>query len=239
VAQPDYDQYLAEIWGWPNEGLSGQFTGASNIVIGSNPPYSVADFIVLFPQFGGTPVNITGTLVSGDPTVSSVSSTAGLAVGQLIIGAGIVGGSTIAAIDAGAGTITLSAPASATGSGVALTVYLALLVPLVILNTYITLASASLVQARWLDSWTIGMGWFVAHYLTLLLQAQTGDGSARAVASAGLAIGIKTSKEVGDVSVGISLIDGLKDWGAWQLTIYGQQLATIAAVIGMGPMVIY
>ena len=59
------------------------------------------------------------------------------------------------------------------------------------------------------------------------------------VAAQGLAGGIQTSKSVGDVSVGYTPLAALEDWGAWNLTIYGQQLATMARVVGMGPALIY
>lgn len=59
------------------------------------------------------------------------------------------------------------------------------------------------------------------------------------IAAQGLAGGIQTSKSVGDVSVSYQPLESLADWGAWNLTKYGQQLATMAAVIGSGPMVIW
>lgn len=59
------------------------------------------------------------------------------------------------------------------------------------------------------------------------------------IAAQGLAGGIQTSKSVGDVSVGYQVLTVLEPWGAWNLTTYGQQLATMANVIGSGPMVIY
>lgn len=59
------------------------------------------------------------------------------------------------------------------------------------------------------------------------------------IAAQGLAGGIQTSKSVGDVSVGYQVLTALEDWGSWNLTTYGQQLATMARVIGSGPMVIW
>ena len=60
-----------------------------------------------------------------------------------------------------------------------------------------------------------------------------------AIAAQGLAGGIQTSKGVGDVSVGYSALTALEDWGQWNLTLYGQQLATMARVIGSGPALIW
>ncbi len=59
------------------------------------------------------------------------------------------------------------------------------------------------------------------------------------IAAQGLAGGIQTSKSVGDVSVSYQVLTALEDWGSWNLTSYGQQLATMARVIGAGPMVIW
>lgn len=59
------------------------------------------------------------------------------------------------------------------------------------------------------------------------------------IAAQGLAGGIQTSKSVGDVSVGYQVLTALEDWGAWNLTSYGQQLATMARVIGSGPALIW
>jgi hypothetical protein len=40
------------------------------------------------------------------------------------------------------------------------------------------------------------------------------------------------------VSAGYTALESLKEFGAWQLTRYGQQLITIAKTIGAGPMVL-
>lgn len=59
------------------------------------------------------------------------------------------------------------------------------------------------------------------------------------IAAQGLAGGIQTAKSVGDVSVSYQVLTSLEEWGAWNLTKYGQLLATMAKTIGAGPMVIY
>lgn len=65
-------------------------------------------------------VQITGNTTSGSESVTSVSSTANLAIGMPISGPGIQGGTTISAI--GSGTLTLSKTASATASSVGLVI---------------------------------------------------------------------------------------------------------------------
>jgi hypothetical protein len=70
-------------------------------------------------QLQGT--NVTGNTTTGSKTVANLSTTAGLAVGQAISGAGIPAGTTITAISTTAKTLTLSQSATATGTAVTLT----------------------------------------------------------------------------------------------------------------------
>lgn len=79
-------------------------------------------------------------------------------------------------------------------------------------------------------------------YAVWPVQTQTFAASApngAQIAAQGLAGGIQTSKSVGDVSVSYQTLEALADWGAWNLTSYGQQLATMARVIGSGPALIW
>jgi Ferritin-like domain len=83
-----------------------------NILTGIGvPPGAVVTAIVGATQF-------TGTAAVGSSTVTSVSSIAGLAVGQVIVGPGIPGATTITAIGVTAPfNLSLSAPATASNSG--------------------------------------------------------------------------------------------------------------------------
>ena len=217
--------------------------------------------------------------------------------------------------------ITLNNAALKSTPNGALKVYEQPPIPLYIVLTYLRLAFASLVFERWQEQWTVAMGWYIAHYLTLwaksdalevftlatathgetpqgavpgtlftlsttppggVLQSLTANGmfltpgvdyelsgatitmtvpfqsgalfatwptatealtsanpSSAQIAAQGLAGGIQTSKSVGDVSVGYQALASLENWGQWQLTTYGQELSTMAKVIGMGPVVIY
>ena len=79
-------------------------------------------------------------------------------------------------------------------------------------------------------------------FVTWLIQEQVfapTSATGSQIAAQGLAGGIQTSKSVGDVSVGYQPLESLKAWGAWNLTRYGQILSTMAAPIGLGPMVIW
>ena len=66
-------------------------------------------------QGPGATSTFTGTLTSSSTAVTSVSSTAGLYIGQNISGTGLIYGTTIVAIPS-ATTLTLSIPATATGA---------------------------------------------------------------------------------------------------------------------------
>lgn len=106
---------------------------------------------------------------------------------------------------------------------------------LVILNAFVTLASACLQQARWQDLWSMAMGFFIAHNTILYMQATINGANSTAAQVIGpsLAMGIKTSKSVGPLSVGIqALVSGWEDWGAFNLTLPGQQLMTWAKIVG-------
>jgi hypothetical protein len=79
-------------------------------------------------------------------------------------------------------------------------------------------------------------------YATWPVQSQIFTPSASTgatIAAQGLAGGIQTSKSVGDVSVSYQVLESLASWGQWNLTRYGQQLASMARVVGSGPMVIW
>jgi hypothetical protein len=150
---------------WSDYTMDSLTGGASGIVIGTNPPYSAADFLGMYPQFDNK------------------------------------------------------------------------CVPEPVLVAYISLASACLVQARWCDMWQVAMGLFIAHYITLYLQtASAPPGSTAAqIAGTGLAFGVKVAKSVGDLSISYQILEaGLDQWGAYNLTAYGQQLATLANAVGSG-----
>jgi hypothetical protein len=151
---------------------------AANITFGTNPTYTIADFLAVYPQFGA---------YAGDPPV---------------------------------------------WSGV---------IPEAVLQMYINLASACLSQERWCDSWQVGMALFVAHFATLYLQSTTAPGSSAAqVAQAGQAKGVLVSKAVGDVSGSYQqIVSDIDGWAAWKLTTFGQQLLTMARLIGKGGMYVW
>jgi hypothetical protein len=253
---PNFELFIGETWGFPNEIAGPGFNAASGIVVGANPPYSVTDFLSIYPNFGGVPLILTGVITQGSAVITGLSTTAGVLPGQPVspsipIPNPITGqpelqagpfpnGTTVASVDS-ASQITVSQPATVDGTQVA--IYNSMWVPPVVIAMYVNLASASLVQARWGAAWQIGMSWFICHFCVLWLRS-AGDPatSAGQLAGQGLARGIAVSKSAGGVSIGIQLATasgGLESWGAWQTTEAGVQFATMARIIGMGPMLIY
>lgn len=237
MSTPAWGAWLASQWGPSYEGPDSSWLGASasNVVGGQNPPYTLQDFFAQYPKFGGPPITPapTTTTVQGSPTLTVTSST-GMAAGNPIAGAGIPDGALIQSVTDGT-HIVLSANATASASGVTLTVWNALPIPFLVISLYIAAASACLVQARWIELWPLAMALYVAHFLTLYARSDGNPNSTIGqIAAQGLSLGVQTSKAAGDVSVSYQPVTGLEDWGAWALTLYGEQLAQFAKAIGSG-----
>jgi len=92
-------------------------------------------------------------------------------------------------------------------------------------------------QARWLDTWTLAMALYVAHFCTLYMRSEAGPNqTASQIATSGLEKGVTVSKSAGGVSVGVQVPQGLEAWGGWTETTYGTQLVNFAQAIGSGPI---
>ena len=61
-------------------------------------------------------INFTGTLTTGSASITAISSTTGLVAGESITGPGIPAGTTIQTVNTSNASMTLSAPATASGS---------------------------------------------------------------------------------------------------------------------------
>ncbi len=243
MSTPSWDSWLYGQWAPGIEGSGWPFPSAmvaSNVITGSNPPFTIQDYFAMYPKWAGptlTPAPTYTSIENNNQITLNAADTA-LAVGQPVAGQNIPDGTFITAISGA--TITLSNPATGAGSALVLTVWNATLVPVVVILAYITLASASLVQARWQDSWIIAIGWFVSHFLTLYALADGNPTSTIGeIAAQGISTGIAVGKSAGDLSINYQAVQGIEDWGAWNLTIYGQMLATQARVIGTGPMLLW
>ena len=322
---PNFNTLLCTFWGAGQEFSSAgcaPFLGASNFVFGTNPPYYLDTLLSIYPKFFGLPTALSGCGTVAGSNVVTVPSVDGLQYGQFVQCGGVLpSGSVINGI--GSGTVTLSTQALSTAVTATLQVYEQPPIPTAVIQLFLNLATASLVQARWQDAWPIAVAWYAAHYLTLFaksdasqvmsvvetavhgeapvgavpgtvytlstappgnalqaltvnglfqapgmaytldgvtitLAAATSSGDAlyatwpvqtetfgtvpptgAAIAAQGLAGGIQVSKSVGDVSVSYQPIAILEQFGQWNLTVYGQQLAQMARVIGAGPSVIW
>ena len=114
--------------------------------------------------------------------------------------------------------------------------------PDAVLQHYIDMANAVVLEARWHRLWKEGMRLYIAHFATLYLQGPEDGANRTQIANAGKIQGGMTSKSVGSVSVsydnGQAATSDLTGWGAWKLTTYGTQFATLARMVGAGMMVV-
>ena len=93
---PNWSQWLASIWGPETDGTIplAIISAASNVVCGSNPPYTIQDFFGFYPAFGGTPAlvpNVT-TAAEDNEVTAGQALPSGLAIGNPLSGAGIPDG---------------------------------------------------------------------------------------------------------------------------------------------------
>lgn len=234
-------------------------TTASNIIDGTNPAYELADFYASFPAYAPRTAN--GTAIA---TVVMTSGGTNYSVGDVLTVAGgtggvvrvdtvnvsgtiltyelIAGGSGYAATTSAATTVIPTGGSGATFTTTVNTISTNLVDPLVI-QMYIDLATACVKQNRYHKHWELCMGWFVAHFVTMYLQSVTDANSTAAqVIAAGRAKGLLVSKSVGPVSAGYdyNLIgQDLDGWCQWKLTIFGQQFASMAKLVGKGGMYVW
>lgn len=111
-----------------------------------------------------------------------------------------------------------------------------------ILNGYVEMAHNIVKEARWHSLWREGMRLYIAHFVTLYLNAP-GEGATRgAMLKAGQMPGVITNKTVGPISVAYDATQATSDltgWAAWKLTTYGTQFATLAKMLGKGGMLVW
>ena len=103
-------------WGSGTSGyinLSTGLNGVGNLITEGGQPDA---------NWSVSAANFTGSTTSGSTLVTNVSSFAGLEIGQTVTGNGIPAGTSITAINTSNNTLTLSQNATATASGVALSV---------------------------------------------------------------------------------------------------------------------
>ena len=114
------------------------------------------------------------------------------------------------------------------------------LVPDPMLQVFINNANASILPSRYGDIWRYAAGLYVAHFSALYLKTYS-DGSvtpARAAAT-GQQTGLVKEATMGDTTISYdneAITEASAKWGSWNATQYGQQLVTMARMIGMGGM---
>lgn len=252
---PDINFSILSAWGFPDEGETLFPSAASGFLFGTNPPYQISDFLNVYPKFGTMPQAVqAGTLASGGSGYAvndQLYPTQTDASGAVFVVTAVSAGGVATAVQLAQGgqgySLANGLPTTTNNAGQGATINVTqiaagnLMIPQLVLQLYINLASASLVQARWQDAWPLAMALFVAHFCTLyLLSDGTPAGSAGQAAQFGMARGIAVSKAAGDVSVSYETVtEELQQFGSWNRTEYGQQLATFAASIASGPIFLY
>ncbi len=242
--QPDFVQILELWWGgaYEADAYAAFQAAAGNVIVGTNPPYTLSDFLGWYAKFFGpaTASTLTTTALSTAatltlPPTSQIAATAG----QFLTCPNIPPGTTLVSIGSD-GAVVLSNPATADGDDAAANVYGAPWVPILVIQMFITLATSHLQQRRWLVTWPFAMALFIAHYMTLFMQTETQSPNLTAaeVVTSGLQQGVIISQSAGDVSATVQPIAGFDAWGTLNQTEYGAQLATLGQTFGAGIMYI-
>jgi hypothetical protein len=243
TSTPDFDAWLGSAWGVPYESFGSLplWSGASNVVLGTNPPYTIQDFLSFYPKWGGSPLLEEATLTVGSNQIQ-VGDVTGIAVGNPVADqqTGLIpNGTLVSGVDSVNNILTLSAPPTQSGQ-IVLTVWNQPLIPFVVILAYIYVATSCLIQARWQELWLTAMGLMIAHFCTLYAQSDGNPNSTLGqAAAAGMSTGVTTAKSAGDVSISFQPFEAISGFAMFNSTSFGQQLATFAKAIGSGGMLLY
>ena len=114
------------------------------------------------------------------------------------------------------------------------------LVPSAMLELFIGNANSSILPSRYCDMWRYAAGLYVAHFCTLYLKTYSdGSASAAQAAAKGQQTGLVREAAMGDTTISYdntAVTEATAKWGSWNATQYGQQLISMARMIGMGGM---
>ena len=114
--------------------------------------------------------------------------------------------------------------------------------PAALLELLVEMAGDICRYSQWGQWWRYAVGLLIAHLATLHMQGAVPDGAgARQIAASGQITGVASSKAVGGVSVSYdvgTLLQGFEEWGAFRLTSYGLQYATLAGTVGTAGMLV-
>lgn len=113
------------------------------------------------------------------------------------------------------------------------------MLPETVLSRFVESANNAVSPSKWGEDWRLAAGLFVAHLAAMRMQTYS-DGSTPAATAANSAnVGTLKSATMGDTSLtydNTAINSGTEKWGAWNLTRYGSQLATMARMIGIAGM---
>ena len=117
------------------------------------------------------------------------------------------------------------------------------LVPEVVEASFLELANNCVSQDRFGAMWSVAIGLFLAHFLTLWLQSAKEAGSpADEVMAAAQTQGVVTSESADGLSYSMDasvLNQDLAGWAAFKLTTFGVQYASMGRLVGKGGMYIW
>jgi hypothetical protein len=171
--QPNFSGIVDLLLGGPSGGVLFPLPPSIGLVFGQNPSYYLDNFQAIYPNFFGPATLVSNaSTVAGSPIIT-VPSTTGLVPGQFLQCQGLPPGSIIMGI--GASTIMVNQNANVSLGNTSLSVYTAPPIPIMAIQLYINLATASLVQARWQEMWAFGISLFVAHYCTLYAKSAAAE----------------------------------------------------------------
>jgi hypothetical protein len=163
-----------------------------------------------------------------------VNSTAAALPGQLVTASTILPSSVILSV--GTNSVTLSSIPTQAGE-ISMQVYEVPPISLAVIQLYLNLAYASMMQSRWREQWPLAMALYIAHYLTLWEQTEGNPQTTpNQIVANSLQAGITVSQSADGVSQGLQALTKLENWGTWTLTQYGVTLATMARLVGSGPI---
>lgn len=113
------------------------------------------------------------------------------------------------------------------------------MLPEAMLQRFVDSANASVIPSRWGPDWRMAAGLFTAHLAALRLQTYADGSTPAATAGNSANVGTVKTATLGDTSLSYdnaATNAGTEKWGAWNLTKYGSQLATMARMIGIAGM---
>lgn len=110
------------------------------------------------------------------------------------------------------------------------------MLPVAMLDRFIQSANAAVIPSRWGSDWRLAVGLYTAHLVALRMQTYADGSTPGAAASNSANVGTVKSASMGDTSISYdnaATNAGTEKWGAWNLTKYGSQLATMARMLGI------